>query len=208
LVQYISVNQSHLWLADAATGAMTRLTPEGRDSVAWSGGQFATDGRGVYTTTDQGSEFRRVAYIEQASRRVTPLTSDIPWDVDDFDLSPDGKTIAFTANEAGLSKLYLFDTATRRHRAAANVPAGQVFGLVWHLRGRHLGFTVNSSRSTSDAYSLDEQTGEITRWTESELGGSSLQSFRADANPLAQLRQPGNHRLFYRPPPVSAVAVR
>ena len=171
LVQYISVNQSHLWLADAATGAMTRLTPEGRDSVAWSGGQFATDGRGVYTTTDQGSEFRRLAYVELASRRVTPLTGDIPWDVDDFDLSPDGKTIAFTANEAGLSKLYFFDTATRRHRAVANVPAGQVFGLVWHLRGRHLGFTVNSSRSTSDAYSLDEQTGEITRWTESELGG-------------------------------------
>jgi len=171
VVQYISVNQSHLWLADAATGAMTRLTPEGRDSVAWSGGQFATDGRGVYVTTDQGSEFRRLAYVELASRRVTPLTGDIPWDVDEFDMAPDGKTIAFTANEAGQSKLYLFDSATRRHRAVANLPAGQVFGLVWHLRGRHLGFTVNSSRSTSDAYSLDAQTGEITRWTESELGG-------------------------------------
>ena len=114
---------------------------------------------------------RRLAYIELASRRVTTLTGDIPWDVDDFDVSPDGKTIAFTANEAGQSKLYFIDTATRRHRPVANLPAGQVFGLVWHLRGRHLGFTVNSSRSTSDAYSLDAQTGEITRWTESELGG-------------------------------------
>jgi dipeptidyl aminopeptidase/acylaminoacyl peptidase len=171
LSEYLSVNQSHLWLVDAATGAKTRLTPEGRDSVAWGGAEFAEDGRGVYVTTDQGNEFARLAYFDIQSRRVTPLTPDIPWDVDGFDLSPDGKTLAFVTNEAGVSKLYLLDTGSRRYRPVSNVPAGQVFGVRWHPRGQHLGFTVNSSRSTSDIYSLDAQTGAVTRWTESELGG-------------------------------------
>ena len=172
VIEYKSVNQTHLWLTDAASGAKTRLTPgTDRDTVAWFGAEFSTDGRGVYVTTDQGSEFQRLAYLDLASKRVTPLTADIPWDVDGFELSPDGKTIAFVVNEAGLSKLYLLDTATRRYRAVSNVPAGQVFGITWHRRGGHLAFTVNSARSTSDVYSLDAQTGEITRWTESELGG-------------------------------------
>ena len=171
LSEYVSVNQSHVWLVDAATGAKTRLTPEGRDSVAWGGPEFAADGRGVYVTTDQGSEFARLAYIDFATRRVTPLTADISWDVDGFELSRDGKTIAFVVNEAGLSKLYLLDPGTRRYRPVSNVPAGQIFGLTWHPRGQHLAFTASSSRSTSDVYSLDTQTGEVTRWTESELGG-------------------------------------
>jgi len=171
VIESISVNKTQLWLVDVASGAKSALTPQGRDSVAWGGVQFASDGRGIYLTTDQGSEFQRLSYLDLATRGVTPLTADIPWDVDDVELSPDGKTLAFVANEAGLSKLYLLDTATRRYRAVSNVPAGQVFGITWHRRGGHLAFTVNSARSTSDVYSLDAQTGEITRWTESELGG-------------------------------------
>ena len=171
LSEYVSVNQSHVWVVDAATGAKTRLTPEGRDSVAWGGPEFAADGRGVYVTTDQGSEFARLGMIDLATRRFTPLTTGISWDVDGFELSRDGTTIAFVVNEAGLSKLYLLDTGTRAYRPVSNVPAGQIFGLTWHPRGQHLAFTASSSRSTSDVYSLDAQTGEVTRWTESELGG-------------------------------------
>ena len=169
--EFFSVSKSQLWLVDATSGAKTPLTPQGPDSVVWAGVEFGADGRGVYVSTDQGSEFRRLAYLDLATKRVTPLTADIPWDVNGFEISPDGKTIAFVVNEAGSSKLYLLDTATRRYRAVTGLPVGQVFGISWHPSGRELGFTVVSARSTSDVYSLDPATGTVTRWTESELGG-------------------------------------
>jgi len=171
VLEYFSINRSKLWLVDVENGAKTALTSEGQDSVAWGAAEFAPDGRGVYLTTDQGSEFRRLAYLGLATRRVTPLTGDISWDVDEFELSPDGKTVAFTVNQAGSSKLYLLDTATRRYRPIAGLPLGQVFGMSWHHSGRELGFTLESARSAADAYSLDPQSGSLTRWTESELGG-------------------------------------
>ena len=172
VIEYVSVNESHAWEVDAATGERTRLTPEGGD-VAWGAGgaEYAADGRGVYLTSDQGAEFQRLVHLDRASGRVTPLTADIAWDVEGFDLSPDGRTLAFAANEAGVSKLYLLDTASRRHRAVEGVPVGVIGGLEWRDDGSELGFSMSSARSTSDVYSLDPASGRVTRWTESELGG-------------------------------------
>src|SRR5207237_3332308 len=108
----ISINQSFLWLVDAATGAKTPLTPHDKaDLIAYSGGQFARDGKGVYLTTDKDSEFRRLAYLDLATKEIHFLASHISWDVDDFDLSEDGKTLAFVTNEAGISALHLLDSA-------------------------------------------------------------------------------------------------
>ncbi len=171
VLEIVSVNQSRLWLVDVATGQKTQLTPSTADIVAWRGGIFATDGRGVYVTTDQGSEFRRLAFLDLATKRLTPLTTDIDWDVDSFERSPDGRTIAFRTNEAGIARLHLLDVATRRHRPVTTLPVGQVNGFTWHHNSRDLGLTMSSARSTADVYSLNVGTGEVTRWTESELGG-------------------------------------
>jgi dipeptidyl aminopeptidase/acylaminoacyl peptidase len=169
--EFESVNRSHLWTVDAATGARTALTPRGADSVAYGAAEFAPDGRGVYLTTDQGAEFQRLAYIDLATRRVTPLTTNIPWDVEWFDVSPDGRTVAFAANEEGISRLYLLDVAGGAYRRMESVPVGVIGDLRWHPSGSEVGFTLNSARSPNDTWSLDPRTGALTRWTESELGG-------------------------------------
>ncbi|MEO7822280.1 MAG: S9 family peptidase [Gemmatimonadaceae bacterium] len=169
--EYLSVNQTRHHLVDAATGRRSLLIPDERDTVAYGLARFSRDGRGVYLTTDAGSEFQRLAYVDLATRRITPLTTSINWDVNGFDLSADGRTIAFVANEAGVSRLYLLDTRTRRIRPVANVPVGTIGGTNWHPRLPLLAFSVASARSPSDVYSLDARAGAVTRWTESELGG-------------------------------------
>jgi dipeptidyl aminopeptidase/acylaminoacyl peptidase len=170
VTEYLSVNQSRLYLVDVATGARTPFLA-GSDTAAFGTAQFARDGRGVYLTTDRGSDFQRLAYADLGSGALTPLTADIPWDVDELDVSPDGRTVAFVTNEAGVSRLYLLDTATRRYRAVAGLPTGVIGGVRWHRSGAELGFTLSAARSPADAYSLDPRTGAVTRWTESELGG-------------------------------------
>ena len=169
-LQYISANHSSLWLVDVASGTKTNLTSL-EAQVSYGGGQFSADGRGVYLTSDQDGEFRRLAYLEIGTRAVTPLTPDINWDVEQFQLSSDRRTLAFVTNEAGASKLYLLDTSTRRRRAVDTVPSGAMLALSWHRTGGELGFALTANGAPTDVYSLDVRTGALTRWTASELGG-------------------------------------
>jgi dipeptidyl aminopeptidase/acylaminoacyl peptidase len=121
-------------------------------------------------TGDQGSEFRRLGRLRPETREIQWLTSEIPWDVESFDLSPDGRQLLFETNEAGISKLRLLQTESGEFREVAGVPAGVIGGVEWHRDGSAAAFSVSSARATSDVYVL-EAGGRIERWTESELGG-------------------------------------
>jgi dipeptidyl aminopeptidase/acylaminoacyl peptidase len=79
--------------------------------------------------------------------------------------------VAFKTNEAGISRVYVLETATRQHLALSGLPDGVIGTLAWHPNSRDLAFTMSSPHSPSDAYSVDVQSGELTRWTESEMGG-------------------------------------
>jgi dipeptidyl aminopeptidase/acylaminoacyl peptidase len=171
-LEFLSVNRSRLWLVDAASGTKAELAPrDAPDTVAYGDARFSADGRAVYVTTDQGSEFQRLARLDLATRRLTPLTPAIAHDVTEFELRPDGRTIAFVVNADGLSKLYLLDTRTGAYREVSGIPAGIIGGLDWHPTLGLLGFTLSTVRSPGDVYVLDAARGAVTRWTESETGG-------------------------------------
>src|SRR5438309_779740 len=124
-----------------------------------------------------GSEFRRLAYMDLATGRDRFLTSTIPWDVDEFDLSPDGRSIACVTDEAGISVLHVIDATTGVGRRLPALPAGLISGLRWRQTGAELGFTLTSARAPADAYSLDLGRGALTRWTESETAGLDTRDF-------------------------------
>ena len=169
-LEAISVNKTNLWMIDAGTGAKTPIT-DLKAQVAYGGAEFSRDGKGLYITSDKDNEFQRLALMNPASGDVTYLTSDVAWDVAGFELSPDGATIAFLTNEAGISRAYLMDTASRKINPIPGLPTGVISSASWHENGQDIAFTVNSAKSTSDIYSLNVKSGEISRWTESELGG-------------------------------------
>ena len=176
--ELISAQESYLWTVDASSGAKTLITPKGgADKIAYGTGHFSKDGKGIYVTTDKDSEFQRLTYIDLTTKQHTYLSSSIPWDVEEFDLSRDGKTIAFVTNEDGFGVLHLFETGSRKERPVTSVPKGVISGVNWHNNNRDLGFSLSSARSSSDAYSLDVKTGTIERWTFSETGGLNTADF-------------------------------
>lgn len=180
--QYISINESYLWLVDVTSGEKKALTSqsvpvEPGDTVAYSAGVFSQDGKRIYVLTDRDSEFQRLARIDLNSLQPTYLTSSIHWDVDQMTASEDGKAIAFVANENGYGKLYLLDTASSRIHPLPNIPAGVIGNLYFHQNGHDLGFTIASARSPRDAYSVDIRTGKVDRWTEGETGGLNAANF-------------------------------
>jgi dipeptidyl aminopeptidase/acylaminoacyl peptidase len=177
--EYRSVNESVLWLVDAASGAQRPLVPRTPgDSIAMREGRFAADGRSVYATSDQFGEFAELVRIDLASGALQRLTAHIPWSVTAVEPSPDGRFVGFTTNEAGRSRLYLLNTASRAITRIDGLPAGVISDPEWHRRLPELAVTVQSARMPGDVHSINAVNGAITRWTESELGGIAAESLR------------------------------
>jgi dipeptidyl aminopeptidase/acylaminoacyl peptidase len=173
----VSINESYLWLFDAAGGGKTLLTPRGgAEKTAHADARFRTDGKGVHVVTDRGSEFRRLAFLDFAGGQYTFLTGHIPWDVVEFEPSPDGKLLAIVTNEDGLTVLHLLDALTGREKPLEPTPGG-VIGIHWHPGGKELGFSQDSARAPADVYSLDTASGKLDRWTFSETGGIDTSGF-------------------------------
>jgi dipeptidyl aminopeptidase/acylaminoacyl peptidase len=174
--EYISANESHLWLLDTQSGAKTQITPSG-EKIAYGGGVFSGDGKGIYLTTDRQSEFQRLAYLDLATKQYRYLTNNIPWNIEEWDLSENGRYLAFTANENGASILRVLDTQTKRLVKLPKLPVGLVSGINWHRNSQDLGFTLVSAKSTADVYSINLQNRQLERWTESETGGLNASVF-------------------------------
>lgn len=174
--QMISVNESFLWMFDVETGARTAITPRADgEQVAYAAGELTPDGTSAFVSTDRESEHFRLARIDLRSGRHLFLTDDIPWDIEDVDVSPDGRTVAAVANENGSGRLHLYDARTGQRRRPPVLPAGNVAGIAWHANSRHLAVTLGSARMAADVFVADIRSGAgVQRWTTSELGGVDL----------------------------------
>ena len=177
VMEYVSINESYLWLLDAHSGEKALLTPKGGLKVSYKGAKFAPNGNSLVVVTDSGSEFDRLMRLDLATKALTPLTPELGWGVEDFDVSPDGTKIAFTTNEDGVSILRLLDSASGELTIPQGIPTGVLGSLSWHPSGEELAFGLVSARSPSDVYSLTLATGQIDRWTRSETGGLNTDRF-------------------------------
>ncbi len=173
LQRYVSVAKSHIYSLDVASGTLTEINAG--DEVAYSGASILADGS-VLTVTDKGSEFQNLVRIAPDGM-MTNYTTDIGWDVSDWALSPDEKTVAFTLNENGLGTIRLLDVASGHVRPGPTLPVGIASGLVFSPSGAQIGFTFNGATSPADAWSFDIATLNLTRWTEAETGGLDPKSF-------------------------------
>lgn len=175
-LEYLSANESYIHLIDTETGERKLLTPKTDAKISYGGAEFAPDGKGFYTTTDAEGEFKRLAYFDLATMKPSYLTSNISWDVDGFEVSRDGRSLAFVTNENGVSVLRVIDTATKKERRLPQLPVGIIGGIEWHKNNRDLGFTLSSARSVGDVYSIDVESGKLERWTMSETGGLNTEA--------------------------------
>lgn len=169
--EYVSVNESHLWLVDVATGAKREFTPRAEKGVSYAGADFTKDGKGVFYSTDRDSEFKRLFYHDLATGQAKAITTGFKGDVSGASQSHDGKRAIFFVAEDGIDRAYLLDVATLTYKPIEGLPAAQLGGGAWHRNNRHVAFTISSARSVSDVYVLDVDSGTVARWTESELGG-------------------------------------
>ncbi len=202
LGEYLSVNESYLWLLDAKTGEKTLITPKGDSlKVAYGDAKFSKDGKGIYYTSDKNSEFQRLTYMDLATKQEKVLSGGINWDVDEFALSADRTMVAFVTNEDGISVLHMMDLKSGKERSLPKLPVGLIYGIAWHDNGKEIAFNFASSKASYDPYSVNIETGKIERWVTSETGGLNTENFSDAA--LIHWKSFDNKTIsgfLYRPP--------
>lgn len=216
LLERISANESYLHEIDSASGRMWSLTQRGPaeaggQTVAYQDGVYTPSGRAIYTTTDRGSEFLHLVQLgtagNAAGRDRLVRTGDRSWNVEYFDLSDDGKLLAFFVNEDGMSRLRVMEVETGALRQVPEIPAGMAGALKFRPGSHELAFELSWARSPSDVYTFDPDSGKLERWTESETGGLPADGFvvpQLVRFPTFDEERPGVRRTIpawvYRPP--------
>ena len=170
VMEYLSVNKSNIYTSDVATGKLTPLTDSSKD-VAYGNATFAKDGKSIFLTTDELGEFQQLANLSLQDKKLTLLSQDIAGEVESFQLSNDGKQLAFAVNERGQTQLFVLNTQTLKKRQVPNLPVGVISLGSWRNGDSEFSVTMTTAQSSSDVFSVASDTLALTRWTESEMGG-------------------------------------
>lgn len=172
----ISINKSFCHILNIETGALEQINPSSED-IAYRDGVWSADGKGIFMVNDEGTEFQTLKYYELATKKFTPITASIPWDVADMSISKDRKNIVFSINENGLSKLYLLNTATKAYTPITGLPVGIISNLNFNPNGNEIAMTINTPQTPGDIYVYNMTTKVLVRWTYSEVGGLNSSNF-------------------------------
>ncbi|MBB3763026.1 S9 family peptidase [Sphingomicrobium lutaoense] len=168
IIRYISITNMDLYSLDLASGELVPLRDPAPDE-AFGGFEEAPDGT-LWVTADVGSDIKRVGTLDRNDGTFTPKGDFGGWEITSIALDEEGDTLAVVTNEKGSSQLWFYDIATGEERRVDTLPPGLISSLEFAPWGP-LGFTFTSARSPSDAYSIDPDSFEVTRWTKSETGG-------------------------------------
>lgn len=204
LRNYVSIHESYLFVADIATGTLSPVdAAKPGVKVGIGTARFSADGRTVLLTSDRDSEYLQLRQVDLGSGEVRVLST-TPWDIEDFELSRNGRYLAYVANVDGLSRLQVIDLGLASERLAAPLPAGIISDLRFDPTGERLGLTINSARAPRDVYTLEIESNTVTRWTQSETGNVAPDAF-VDA---ARIRYPTWDRTAGGPRQIPAFVYR
>jgi dipeptidyl aminopeptidase/acylaminoacyl peptidase len=166
----ISNRESKLFVLDLASGKTKEIAPKA-GKVRYADARFARDGRSVYVISDRNSDFGRLVQIDIASGKDMVLTPDLKWDVDTFTISDDDRLLAYSVNEDGFSKVVVRDLVTRRALLQPELPRGVLQSMAFSPDKSKLAFDLSTATSAGDVWTWDVAGAQLSRWTNSELGG-------------------------------------
>ncbi|MGA9575598.1 MAG: alpha/beta fold hydrolase [Lysobacterales bacterium] len=181
--QFVSVADSRIYVMDLPDGELRLLAGDADNPSSNIATGFGRQDENVFFVTNQhggAAELARAKLDELPD--ITFVPSAANWDITQFVLSPDRKRGAFVANEAGISRLYLFDPKRLNYRRVEKIPIGLITDLNFSPNSKKLGMTLNSAQNPGEAFVLDLRrkplsAGNLTRWTYSEVGGLKTSEF-------------------------------
>ena len=170
LAKGISNRENQLMLLDMATGKVTPLEFSVKTRARFEEARFIDGGKAILAITNAGGDFRRLVRIDIASGQMTQLSDKVNWDVEGYDLAPDGRTFAYTINEDGFSRVLVSSLTTPQAISSPKLPRGVITALEFSPDGGKLAIGLTNATTAGDVWDVDLTSGAVTRWTQSEAG--------------------------------------
>lgn len=166
----ISNRENQLMLLDMASGKVTPVDFSVTAKARFEDPRFIDDDKAILAITNAGGDFRRLMKIDIATGKMTQISDTVDWDVESYDLSPDGRTLAYTINEDGYSRVLVSSLTTPRAISSPKLPRGVVTALEFSPDGGKLAIGLTNATTAGDVWDVDMGSGAVTRWTRSEAG--------------------------------------
>ena len=175
-LEFRNNSDASLHLVDLDSGGARELTPHD-DEALYLPGPWAPDGSGFYLVTDEGSEFRGLAFYNLEADGFEWIEEPTQ-DLDDVALSDDGRVLAWLINDQGYDRLHIRDLESGSDLPAPELPGGarpHLTGaeppLALSPDGSHAALIVSSPRRPPEVWVVETATGRTWPATDSRLGG-------------------------------------
>lgn len=176
LFEYVSAKQSRLHILPLKRSTLREVNPT-RTPIAYGDGVMAPDGRSLFVSSDQDSEFSRLWRLDLAGGKHELLTPDVKQDVELVRVSPDGTHLIYALNDDGRSTLVLKTLKGFADVPLPTIPPGVVYAIEFDASGKRIGITLSRADAPSDVYTFEVGKTELVRWTKSEIGGLNPERF-------------------------------
>jgi dipeptidyl aminopeptidase/acylaminoacyl peptidase len=171
-----SNSDTSIHVIDLESGDAPEATPHKEEGI-YTPGPWKPDGSGFYFLSDEGREFRGIAFYDLASGSYEWVETP-EHDVEEIAASDDGRVFAWLVNEDGYDRLKLRDMETGRDLPAPDLPDGarpHLTGfqppIALSADGSHAAVILAGPRRPPDVYVVDTATGAARAVTESWIGG-------------------------------------
>ena len=153
LAKGISNRENHLMLLDLASGKVSPLDWSLKAKARFEDPRLIEGGKAIVAITNAGTDTRRLVRIDTATGKMTALSREPGWDVEAYDLSPDGRTIAYTLNEDGYSRVILMPLAGGAGMSP-QLPRGVVTALSFSPDGGKLAVGLTNATTAGDVWTV------------------------------------------------------
>lgn len=163
-----------LFVADVASGSFRPISTA--DVIA---ARFTPDGGAVlYSYSGDGSGFITLAQIAVDGTGLRTVLPRLEHDIEHFELSADGRYLAYSWRDAGYSHLGLLD---QRNHIEVTLPAGLPQGVIHAMRfnrdGSSLAFEIGTTTTPPEIHVIDIAAATIRRWTRSDRNPAAAGAF-------------------------------
>jgi dipeptidyl aminopeptidase/acylaminoacyl peptidase len=132
-------------------------------------GPWLADGSGFFLLTDAGRDFKGIARYDIAAGELHWV--DAPdWDVEQLDLSADGRVLVWSVNVAGASQLRARDLRTGADLPVPDLPPSQVLAASVDAAGRRIALLLATGTSPTNV-AVAEVGGGLTWITDAAPAG-------------------------------------
>jgi dipeptidyl aminopeptidase/acylaminoacyl peptidase len=169
-------SDSTIHLVDLETGEAPEVTPHEEDGLHLPG-PWAADGSGFYFLSDDGREFRGLAFYDVGAGK-TDWVETPEADIEEVALSNDGRVLAWLVNQEGWDVLELRELEAGRDLPAVDLPRGarpHLTGfqppIAISADGARVAVILSGPRRPGEVWVVETETGEARAVTESRIGG-------------------------------------